>query len=96
MLIDNNNENNKNISNTSVSSKGNTSKENNSDNNSNKNQTTEMQKCIHSLKECIQYLEQIQKNNYSDNSELISNNEIISLKLHIDTFTDNIKKRFSK
>jgi hypothetical protein len=96
MLIDNNNENNKNISNTSVSSKGNTSKENNSDNNTNKNQTTEMQKCIHSLKECIQYLEQIQKNNYSDNSELISNNEIISLKLHIDTFTDNIKKRFSK
>ncbi|KAL6593220.1 hypothetical protein U3516DRAFT_834422 [Neocallimastix sp. 'constans'] len=88
-LKDNKNENNENISDTFNSSNN----HNNNNNNSNDKPTTEIQKCINSLNECIQCLKQIQRN---DNLELIPNNEVFSLKLHIDNFTDIIKKQLNK
>jgi len=59
-------------------------------------QSTEIQKCIYSLKECIKNLEQIRDNTNKNNSEIISNNEIFSLKLYVDNINDAIKKQLNK
>jgi len=61
-------------------------------------QSSEIQKCIDSLKECIKNLEQIQtsNNNNTNTTEPISNNEVFSLKLYIDNINNTIKKQLNK
>ncbi|ORX55974.1 hypothetical protein BCR36DRAFT_280670, partial [Piromyces finnis] len=60
------------------------------------NQSSEIQECIDSLKECIKNLEQINTSNDSSVSELKSNKEIYSLKLYVDNINDSIKKQLIK